>query len=111
MARRALHRAAQGARQPRAGRLATHLAACDVALNPPCLPTLLVDRQALDLEALHPVGRWRRSGNDSATRSSRRTDIDDALRCADHICAALGWTSVSTVVRTAARMQPHGLDD
>jgi hypothetical protein len=82
--------------------LATHLAACDVALNPPCLPIHLVDRKTVNLKELHPVGRvieiWQRLGDEIAPAR----DIDDALRCADDICAALEWTSVSAVLATAA---------
>lgn len=82
--------------------LATHLAACDVALNPPCLPIHILDRRTLHLEELHPVARvieiWKRLGDEIAPAR----DIDDALRCADDICAALGWTSVSAVLARAA---------
>lgn len=83
--------------------LATHLAACDVALNPPCLPLHLLDRHALNLKELHPVARviqiWLALGDDIEPAR----DIDDALRCADDICAALGWTSVSAVLGRAAQ--------
>jgi hypothetical protein len=82
--------------------LATHLAACDVALNPPCLPIHLLDRKALDLKELHPVGRvveiWQRLGDDIEPARN----IDDALRCSDDICAALDWTSVSAVLARGA---------
>ena len=83
--------------------LATHLAACDVALNPPCLPIHLLDRKGVNFKELHPVARtmeiWQKLGR--AVTPAR--DIDDALRCADDICAALGWTTVSEVIRRAAR--------
>jgi hypothetical protein len=82
--------------------LATHLAACDVALNPPCLPDHLLDRRAVDFKELHPVARileiWQVLGHDVVPAR----DIDDALRCADDICGALGWTRVSEVLRRAA---------
>jgi hypothetical protein len=82
--------------------LATHLAACDVALNPPCLPNHLLDRKGVNFKELHPVARtmeiWQKLGK--AVTPAR--DIDDALRCADDICAALGWTTVSEVIRRAA---------
>lgn len=83
--------------------LATHLAACDVALNPPCLPIHRLDRRGVDLRELHPVGRvveiWNALGD--AVRPA--ADLDDAARCADDICAALGWTPVTAVLERAAR--------
>jgi hypothetical protein len=82
--------------------LATHLAACDVALNPPCLPIHLLDRQVIDFRELHPSARivavWLTLGE----RVTPARDIDDALRCADDICTALGWTTVSDVIKRAA---------
>jgi acyl carrier protein len=82
--------------------LATHLAACDVALNPPCLPNHLLDRKGVNFKELHPVARtveiWQKLGKDVTPAR----DIDDALRCADDICLALGWTTVSEVIQRAA---------
>lgn len=82
--------------------LATHLAACDVALNPPCLPNHILDRRGVNFKELHPVARaveiWQKLGKDITPAR----DIDDALRCADDICAALGWTTVSEVIQRAA---------
>jgi hypothetical protein len=82
--------------------LATHLAACDVALNPPCLPVHLLDRKAVSFQELHPVARtveiWQKLGQ--AVAPAR--DIDDAMRCADDICSVLGWIKVSAVIRRAA---------
>lgn len=82
--------------------LATHLAACDVVLNPPCLPIHLLDRRAIDFQELHPSARivavWMILGEKIAPAR----DIDDALRCADDICTALGWTTVSDAIKRAA---------
>jgi hypothetical protein len=82
--------------------LATHLAACDVALNPPCLPFHFFDRKGVNFKELHPTARtveiWLKLGDDITPAR----DIDDALRCSDDICKALGWTTVSQVIKTAA---------
>jgi hypothetical protein len=91
--------------------LATHLAACDVALNPPCLPQHLADRNGVNVEELHPMSRivevWLALGD----RIQPARDIDEAIRCADEICATLGWTSVSdTVARAAATFHGSGRD-
>lgn len=91
--------------------LATHLAACDVALNPPCLPIHLLDRGRLDFTELHPVARivavWQALGDGVRPAA----DIDDALRCADDLCTALGWTSVTDVLtRAAQNYSDHAAD-
>ncbi|GAA3767741.1 hypothetical protein ACFS5L_22740 [Streptomyces phyllanthi] len=91
--------------------LATHIAACDAALNPPCLPQHYLDRQGANVTELHPMARiveiWLTLGD----RIRPAQDIDDALRCADDICATLGWTTVSdTLARAAASFRGNGAD-
>jgi hypothetical protein len=82
--------------------LATHLAACDVVLNPPCLPVHFLVRNGLNFDELSPSGRltsvWLTLGE--KIRPAR--DIDDALRCSDEICTTLGWVPVSTVIQLCA---------
>lgn len=96
---------------PARGLLATHLAACDVALNPPCLPQHLADRNGVNAKELHPMSRivqiWLALGD----RVQPARDIDESLRCADDICATLGWTTVSdTVACAAANFRADGRD-
>ena len=90
--------------------LATHLAACDVALNPPCLPIHMLVRRRVDFEELHPVARVVRIWSVLKDIGPAR-DIDDSLRCADDICAALRWTTVSDVIRCAAEVYSDQAED
>jgi hypothetical protein len=92
--------------------LATHLAACDVALNPPCLPGHLVMRKDVSYNELHPTARVLAIWNTlSSGRIRPAKDIDDALRCADDICTELGWSTVSEVLNaTAASYSDTGRD-